>query len=269
MLRNIADCTWCHSGRKILRGVAGLAIIGALAAGGSVAGAAEVKVLAAPNMRPILGDLAPEFERTTGNKLVISYAAPSLVNSRIEAGEATDVVVTLRGMLDDLSKQGKTKDVITVGRSFIAVVVPAGKPKPDISSLAAFKQTLLAAKSIVHSDPTKGGLSGIFTARLITAMGIDDQIKPKLKLVPPGGEALVAAVASGEAELGIDRLTVVDHKPGVDVVGLLSAEFGVDIVMGAGLAAGANEPAAAADLVKFLSSPTAAPVIKARGMEPG
>jgi molybdate transport system substrate-binding protein len=187
---------------------------------------------------------------------------------RAEAGEPTDVVMTLRGMLDDLSKQDKAEDVVTVGRSFIAVVVPTGKPKPEIASVAAFKQTLLAAKSIVHSDPTKGGLSGVFAARLIKSMAIDDQIRPKLKLVPPGGKALVAAIASGEAELGIDQLTVVEHKPGVDVVGVLSEKFGVDIVMGAAVSTSAREPAAAAKFVKFLSSPTAAPTIKAHGMQP-
>jgi ABC-type molybdate transport system substrate-binding protein len=86
--------------------------------------------------------------------------------------------------------------------------------------------------------------------------------------VPPGGKALVAAIASGKAELGIDQLTVVEHKPRVDVVGLLSEKFGVDIVMGAAVSTSAREPAAAAKFVKFLSSPTAAPTIKAHGMQP-
>jgi molybdate transport system substrate-binding protein len=233
------------------------------------AGAAEIAVLASPNMRPLLTDIAPDFERARGHKITVTYDAAGAVQSRVAAGEQTDVILTLRPLLDELAAQAKAKDVGTVGRSFIAVVVPAGAPKPDISSVEAFKRALLAAKSIVYSDPAKGGLSGIFTARMIERLGIADQVKPKTKLVPPGGEALVEVIAKKEADFGIDQLTVVDGKPGVEVVGLLSKEFGVDIVMGTGIAAGAKQPEAAATLVKFLTSPAAAPMIKKRGMEPG
>ena len=230
---------------------------------------AEIAVLASPNMRPLLTDIAPEFERASGHKLTVTYDAAGAVKSRVAAGETTDVILTLRPLLDELAAEAKAKDVGTVGRSFIAVVVPTGAPKPDISSVEAFKRALLAAKSIVYSDPAKGGLSGIFTARMIERLGIADQIKPKTKLVPPGGVALVEAIAKKEADFGIDQLTVVDGNPGVEVVGILSKEFGVDIVMGTGVAAGAKQPEAAATLVKFLTSPAAAPMINKRGMEPG
>lgn len=171
--------------------------------------AADIKVLASPNMRPLLTDIAADFERSTGHKLLVTYDSAAAVTSQVAAGEATDVVITLRSLLDALAAQGKAKDVATIGRSFVAVVVRTGAPKPDMSSLDSFKQALLAAPSVVYSDPAKGGLSGIFAAGLIDRMGIADQIKPKLKLVQPGGADLVEAIAKGEAELGIDQLTVV------------------------------------------------------------
>ena len=231
--------------------------------------AAEITVLASPNMRPLLSDIAPEFERASGHKLTVTYDAAGAVKSRVAAGEETDVILTLKPLLDELAAGTKARDIGTIGRSFIAVVVPTGAPKPDIASVEALKRALLAAKSIVYSDPAKGGLSGIFTAQMIERLGIADQVKPKTRLVPPGGVALVEVIVKKEADLGIDQLTVVDGNPGVEVVGILSKEFGVDIVMGTGVAAGAKQPEAAATLVKFLTSPAAAPMIKKRGMEPG
>lgn len=170
--------------------------------------AAEVKILASPNMRPLLTDMTPEIEKS-GHTLTVTYDSAGAVKTRAAAGEDTDVVMTLRPLLDELAGQGKAKNVVTVGRSFIAVVVPSGKPKPDISSPAAFKRSLQSAKSIVYSDPSKGGLSGVFTARMIEKMGIADEMKAKTKLVPPGGVALVDEIGKKEVDFGIDQLTVV------------------------------------------------------------
>jgi molybdate transport system substrate-binding protein len=244
------------------------ALLGIVVAAGPAV-AAEINVLATPNLRPLFGDVQPEFERISGNTLKITYDSAGAVKNRVAGGEQIDVILTLRPLIDELSAQGKAKGPVTVGRSFIAVVVPTGAPKPDISSVDAFKRALVSAKSVVYSDPSKGGLSGIFTARMIERLGIAGEMQAKTKLVPPGGVALVEAIDKKEAELGIDQLTVVSGKAGVEVVGVLSPEFGVDIVMGAAASANAKEPDAAAALVKYLASPEAAPMIKKRGMEPG
>lgn len=111
--------------------------------------AADIKVLASPNMWPLLTDIAADFERSTGHKLLVTYDSAATVTSRVAAGEATDVVITLRSLLDALAAQGKAKDIATIGRSFVAVVVRTGAPKPDMSSLDSFKQALLAAPSVV------------------------------------------------------------------------------------------------------------------------
>jgi molybdate transport system substrate-binding protein len=231
--------------------------------------AADIQVLTPPNMKAILTDLTPEFERTSGHKMIINYAPVPEVNTKIAAGDSTDVAIALRPQMDELRQQGKLKSVDNVGRSFIGVAVRAGAPKPDISSLDAFKRTLLAAKSIAYSDPTKGGIAGVYTAGLIQRLGLTEQLKSKTRLVAPGGGPLVEAVVSGEADIAIDQLVSIVNKPGIDVVGTLPKEANVDIVMAAGIASSSTQPEAAAALVKFLTSPAAAPMIKARGMEPG
>jgi molybdate transport system substrate-binding protein len=231
--------------------------------------AADIQVLTPPNMKAILTDLTPEFERMSGHRLVINYAPAPAVKEKIAAGDNTDVAIALRPQMEELRKQGKLKSVDNVGRSFIGVAVRSGAPKPDISSLDALKRALLAAKSITYSDPPKGGIAGVYTAGLIERLGLTEQLKAKTKLVAPGGGPLVEAVVSGEAEIAIDQLVSIVNKPGIDVVGTLPKEANVDIVMAAGVASGSTQPDAAAALIKFLTSPAAAPVIKARGMEPG
>jgi molybdate transport system substrate-binding protein len=220
-------------------------------------------------MKAILADLTPEFERSTGHKLIINYAPADAVKAKIIAGDAADVAITLKPLVAELAKDGKIVGGVDIGRSFIAVAVRSGAPKPDISSVEAFKRSLLAAHSIAYSDPPKGGISGIYFARLIDRMGLADQMRPKTRLVAPGGGPLVEAVAKGDAEIGVDQLSSLVNKPGIDVVGILPKEFDIDIVMSAGVIVGARQPDAAAAFVRFLSSPTAAPIITARGMQPG
>lgn len=233
--------------------------------------ATEINVLTPPNMKAILADLTAEFERSTGNTLVISYAPADAVKTKILAGDTVDVAITLKPLMNDLSKSGKIAagSSIDVGRSFIALAVRKGAPKPDINSAAAFKRSLLAAHSIAYSDPFKGGIAGVYFAGLLDRLGLADQMRPKTKLVPPGGGPLVEVIANGEAEIGVDQVSSFTGKPDIEIVGILPEEFGVDIVMRAGVVAGSKQPGAAAVFVKFLTSPAAAPAIKARGMEPG
>jgi molybdate transport system substrate-binding protein len=231
--------------------------------------AADIHLLTPPNMKAILNDLTPDYERASGNKLIIDYAPVPEVKIKVAAGHAADVAISLRSVVDDLNKAGKVTSETDVGRSFIGIAVKAGAAKPDIGTLDALKRTLLAAKSITYSDPPKGGISGVFFSGLVARMGLADQLKDKTKLVPPGGGPLVALVASGGAELGVDQLSSLVNKPGLDVVGKLPKEADVDIVMTAGVVNDSTQPAAAAGLVKFLASPAAAGAIKKHGMEPG
>jgi molybdate transport system substrate-binding protein len=233
--------------------------------------AAEIKVLSAVAMKPALDDLAREFEQTSGHKVTVAYATAGIVRDRIRGGETVDVAIMPRSAFDPLLAEGKIDpgSATRVAQSLVAVAVRTGAPKPDISSVEAFKRTLLAAKSIVYPDPTKGGATGIHAARVIERLGITEQMKPKTTLTPAGEYAEV--LAKGEAEIAIVQPIVVMNFPGIDLVGPLPAELQntTDFVFLAGIAASAKEPDAAKGFIQYLLTPAAAHVIKAKGMEPG
>ena len=135
--------------------------------------AAEVKVLSAVAMRPALDELAPQFERTTGHKLTISYAVAGELRKRIEGGEFGDMTILPRPWFEPLLTQGKITagSQVILARSTVGVSVRAGAPKPDISSVEAVRRSLLAAKSIVYGDPAKGAASGVHFARVLEKLG--------------------------------------------------------------------------------------------------
>jgi molybdate transport system substrate-binding protein len=142
--------------------------------------------------------------------------------------------------------------------------VRTGAPKPDISSGDALKKTLLSAKSIGLST----GPSGVYVAGLFQRMGIADEIKPKLKQVPPG-VPVGTIIASGEAEIGFQQVSELIHVAGIDYIGPLPADVQHITVFSGGIHVGTKQPDAAKALVKFITAPAAVPVIKKHGLEPG
>ena len=145
--------------------------------------------------------------------------------------------------------------------------VRTGAAKPDISSIEAFKRSLLAVKSLVYPDPDKGGASGIYFVRVLDRLGIADQMKPKTKLLAQGYTA--EFVAKGEAEVAIQLANEILAVPGVEFVPLPPELQTTDFVFSAGVAISAKEPEVAKALIRALSAPAAAPVIKSKNMEPG
>ena len=226
--------------------------------------AAEIKVMQSAAFREAYLELAPEFERATGHKAVAIFAPGIQVMSRLKGGETVDLVIMAAGAIDELIQLGKMVpgSRVDLGKSSIGVAVRAGAPKPDISSGEAVKRALLAAKSIAYST----GPSGVYLAGLIERMGIADELMPKLRQVL--GEPAGAPVARGEAEMGFQQMSELLAMPGIDIVGPLQPDIQKITVFSVGLHVGAKEPAAAKALVKFLTSPAAAPVIRKKGMEP-
>src|SRR5438270_671640 len=145
----------------------------------TVASAAELKVFTSVALTTALDELAPIFERKTGNKLTISYDLAAVQKKRILEGERADVIILTRVMMDDLAGQNKLApgNIVDVARTPVALAARVGAPKPDISTTDAFKQTLLSAKSISYADPAKGGLSGVVASRTIDRLGIAEQMK--------------------------------------------------------------------------------------------
>lgn len=229
---------------------------------GGAADAADIEVFTSRAIATVLDKIGPEFERTTGHKLnVISGFSPNFVK-QINAGEPFDVVVSPPLTIDGLIKDGKViADTRTnLVRSGIGVEVRAGAPKPDISSVEAFKRALLNAKSVGYLP--FGGVP-----QLVDRLGIADAIKSKATI--PASDIVSELVAKGELELGVVVITQILTTPGVELVGPLPPEIQFYSVFSAGVSANSKAPDAARDLIKFLTGPVAIPVIKSQGMEPG
>ena len=230
------------------------------------ASAAEIKVLAPGATKEVYLDLVPQFEQSSKHKVMTTWSGTADIKKRMAAGEVYDVVIVGAPDIDAFIKQGKMVpgSRIDLMKSGVGVAVRAGAPKPDISSSEALKQTLLAAKSIGYST----GPSGVYVVSLFERMGIANQIKSKLKQVP-SGVRIGSIITSGEAEIGFQQISELIHAPGIDYVGPLPADVQKITVYSAGIHSGATQPEAAKELVKALTGPVAAPVIKKHGMEPG
>ena len=241
------------------------------------AGAAEIRVMLSGGFAVAYLELVSEFERATGHTVSTVRAGsigttPNSIPSRLQRGEPVDVVVMNGNALDGLVKDGKIAagTSVDLGRTSIGVAIHAGSPKPDIGSVDAFKSAMLSAKSIAYSSR---GSAYLFT-ELFPPLGIVDQVKGKGLMVGDAAEAVGVAVARGEAEIGLQVISELLPVPGIDVVGPLPAEIqriaplGRRAVFSAGIVVGAKEPDAASSLIKFLSSPAAAPVITKSGLEP-
>jgi molybdate transport system substrate-binding protein len=243
-------------------------LLAAMAFMGSRAAAAEIKVLTAGAFKQIVVALAPEFEKQTGHKVIIENETVGALVKKIEGGEAFDVTFLSPGAVDDLVKKGKVADGsrVNLARVGVGVMVKEGAPKPDVGTVEAFKQAVLAAKSVAYIDPASGGSSGIYVAKLLEQLGIADQVKPKAKLKQGGYVADL--IESGEAELGIHQISeIVPHK-GVTLVGPLPKEIQNYTTYAAGVASGAKDKDAAMALVRFLAGPRTAEILKSKGMEP-
>jgi molybdate transport system substrate-binding protein len=230
--------------------------------------AAEVKVLASVALASVLDKLDPTFERSTGNKLSVTYGLTADLKRRVLGGENVDVVILGDAALDDLQKQGKLApgSVTPVASTPVSVAIRAGAPRPDISSVDAFRRALLAAKSIVFADPAKGGLSGVYFAKVLDRLGLTEQLKTKTILVP--GAQAPEVVAKGGAELGIAQASEIVPVKGAELAGPLPGEIASLTVFSAGVGADSQSADAAMAFIQFLKGPAAAPTLKEEGFEP-
>jgi molybdate transport system substrate-binding protein len=236
---------------------------------GGPALAAEVRVVSSGGFAPAYKVLAPEFERATGHHLITAWG-PSMgetaaaIPGRLQRGEPIDVVIMVGAALDGQVKQGRVVagSAVLLARSRIGMAVRAGAPRPDIRTVEALKQTLLAARSIAYSDSA----SGVYLSKvLFPRLGIAEQLKEKARMIP--GEPVGQVVARGEAELGFQQVSELKAVPGVDLVGILPAEVEEITLFSAGVVVGAKEAAAGQALISFLASPAAVAAIEATGLE--
>jgi molybdate transport system substrate-binding protein len=238
------------------------------------ASAADVRVMISSGFYGVYSELAPAFERASGHHLVTTRGpsmgdSPEAIPARLARGEAADVVILDGGAADELAKRGlvRADSKTELARSLIGMVVRAGAAKPDIGSIEAFRNTLLAAKSIAYSD---SGSGTYLSTNLFSRLGVAEEIAGKSRKVrgPPSGEPVAAVVARGEVEIGFQQVSELIHVPGITFVGTIPVELQPMFSFAGALASSVREPEAATALIRFLASPEAAPVILKAGLKP-
>jgi molybdate transport system substrate-binding protein len=228
------------------------------------AGAAEIKVIASNAVREPYRELMPIFEKETGHKVAIDWGGTVDIVKRVAGGEVADIVIIPAGRVDDFVKQGKLAGRIDLAKSGVGVAARAGAPRPDISSAEALKNTLLAAKSIILSS----GPSSLYLPTLFQKLGIAGELKPKITQIGPG-LGVGAAIARGEGDIGFTQMSELMSVEGIEYLGPLPAEIQMVTVFSGAVHAAAPAPDAARALLKFLTTPQAATVLRRHGMEPG
>src|SRR3984885_7563458 len=252
--------------------IAAFALMAAMRSGGA-ADAGEIKILSSGSLKAALPQLLQDYEKSSGNTATIEYGPAGAIVGRIAQDEAADVVIVSRSQLQRLESDGKVVQgsLVNIAGIALGVAVRKGAPKPDIGNVEAFKRALLAARSIGYRDPVTGSTSGIYTAGLLERLGIGQDLKPKLHLDSSEGnvpENVFLGVAKGEIEMQIGQITEIAISPGVDLAGPLPAEIQNTTLMAAGIVATSKAPDAAKALISFISSPSAAAVLKASGFQP-
>lgn len=229
----------------------------------SPSAATELKVVSTTAFKGVLEELGPQFEKTTENKVSFTFAPTVVLKTQIEPGAAFDVAVLTSAFNDGLAGKIVPDSRTTVARAGMGVAVANGAAKPDLSTVDAFKQALLSAKSIGFNGQgaSRAGFEGLFAK-----LGMTDILAPKIKLLQTGAPE---GVAKGEVELGLGPVSEIVPTPGVQVAGFLPAEIQSYLVLTAAISASSKEAAAAQNFIKFLTAPSALPVLKAKGMDPG
>jgi len=230
----------------------------------------DITVLSTTAMKTVFDELAPQFERATGNRLTVSFGPSLQLEKRLGDGEAADMAIVSGAGAKDLLARGRIAgNAVDVAGSPLGVAVQKGAPKPDISSAASFKRAFLAAKSIAVSKPVGGGQSGVHMAKVFDQLGIAEAMAAKAKYGAGGPTGLVGLIIlRGEAEIGVQQLAELMAVSGIDIVGPLPAELQSITPFVAVVPTNASYAEAGRALIDFLTTPAAKRIIKVKGLDP-
>ena len=252
---------------KVRRGVSWAIAICALLATADSATAAEIKMISAMALHATWLELMPQYERSTGDKVTIVWSPGLEVAKHVEAGEKADIVVLSAAGVDDLIKKGFLADGsrVPLVNSLVGIAIRPGAPKPDLSTVASFRQSLLDAKSIAMS----AGTSSLYLRKLFQNIGIAKEVDAKLYRAANGrAENVSNVLRRGDADLGFQQVSELIDEKGIVLIGPIPSEVQEVTVWSAGLYRDAPQPERAKALIRFIKSPEAARILKKHGLDP-
>ena len=228
----------------------------------------DVTLVAPGGIKAAVEQMIPGFEKKTGHKVKATFGSGLGTKRQVVNGESFDVPIVQPPYPEVLASGHVVASSETPLASVaVGVAVRKGQPRPDISTPDAVRRMLLAAKFVSYPDPAGGAAAGVSFTETLKKLGIAEQMKPKIKLAQ-GGAAAMEALAKGDVEIGLTFISEIITEPGVESVGALPREISTPTALVGFVSAHATSPAAAKALLAYLSSPEAAAVYKARGMQP-
>jgi molybdate transport system substrate-binding protein len=233
----------------------------------ATASAAEIKVISANGMRNVIAESMAKFEAISGHRLKVSVMETGEIRRRVLAGQAFDVIILGQDVAAELERQGKIVPgtAVELTRIGFGLAVSAAASRPDVSTPEAFKRTLLAANTVIITDPANGGISGVHFMEVLNKLGIADQMKDKLVLAP-GGELHAKRVALGEADLAVQAEHEIRSAGGAIFLDYPAIFQRATLFVG-GVSTATSDIAAAQSYLAFLTGPEAATAYSAHCLE--
>ena len=218
-------------------------------------------------VRIAMEELAPRFEALSGRALDLVWGTAPMLVRRLQGGETTDVMILNAAGIETMRDAGRivAGSDVTIASSGVAIAVRAGASHPDISTSAALKRTLLAARAISYTDPAAGGASGIHFAKLLESMGIAAEVNAKNTYPPPGGYS-AELLLNGAADLAVQQEPELRAVAGTEIVGPLPGDLNVTTVFRGAIATGCADAVTAAGLLRFLRDPAQVALFRAKGL---
>ena len=224
----------------------------------------EIKILTSNSTLPVLDALIPVYEKSSGNTVTVSADSAKAMVARIRGGESGDVLVLGNGAVKELTDAGFINGATRRGfaRAIVGVGVRSGTPHPDISSVDAFRKTLLAARAIAH---TVHGASGMYIPTLLEKLGIAAEMKAKT-VTRPGGY-IGKVVVEGEADIALQQIPELLAVPGLDCVGPVPDAVQKSFETSIALFSNSTRAAAAQAMADFFANPVNTPLFREKGLE--
>jgi molybdate transport system substrate-binding protein len=244
-----------------------------LLAASTGARAADLKGEVSGALKSVFPDLIAAYEKSSGNKVAITYGPGGAIARAIEGGQTADLAIVPRELMDKLVAGGRIVADSTAGiaRTTIGIAIRKGAPKPDIGTVEALKKALLAARAIGYRDPKTGSNSGTYTAQLIEKLGLTAALKARTRLDDSDGEhpeLVFQSLERGETDLQFGAITEIVMAKGIELLGPLPDEVQKVTLLTAGVPTTSTSRDTARSLIGFLTGPAAAAMLKADGFQP-
>ena len=245
-----------------------LIAIGLLIVAGPCA-AAGIRVLSAAVMQTVFNEVAADFERSSGHRILFVYTTMGAITDRMLGGESPDLVIGSTPSLVRLAKEGRVaaQSTVTFARVGVGAVVPSGTAVPAFATPEEVRKALLESRTLVYANPAGGGAAGIHVGKMLERLGIAEQVKGKTRF-GAGGDVTEVALAQGAGTLGLTQISEIVGKPGAEFVGPLPDALQNYTGITAGIPPASTQSAAAAELIAFLKSPASRAAMQRRGMQP-